>query len=71
MNATHVDPAHYAYRVFWSAEAAEFAAVCRELPGLSWLDETPDAALAGLQRVVADVVIDLRANGGHVPEPLS
>lgn len=71
MSATHVDPAHYAFHVAWSAEAAEFVATCEELPSLSWLDDDPNAALAGLQCVVADVVMDMRANGEHVPEPRS
>jgi hypothetical protein len=66
-----VDPAHYTYRVSWSAEDDEFVAVCLELPSLSWLDASPPEALLGLQRVVADVVADMQATGERVPEPLA
>jgi predicted HicB family RNase H-like nuclease len=72
MSATlPVDPAHYTYRVSWSAEDDEFVAVCLELLSLSWLDASPPAALSGLQRVVADVVADMHASGEPVPEPLA
>jgi len=62
---------HYTYRVTWSPEDGEHVGLCAELPSLSWLDKNPDAALAGIRRVVAKVVADLKANGEHIPEPLS
>lgn len=68
---TRVDPAHYTYRVTWSAEDNEFVAVCVELPSLSWLASTPPDALAGVERVVADVVADMYANRETVPVPLA
>jgi predicted HicB family RNase H-like nuclease len=66
-----VDPAHYTYRVTWSAEDAEFVAVCLELPSLSWLAASPGDALAGVVKVVAEVVADLCANDEPVPVPLA
>lgn len=62
---------HYTYRVSWSPEDGEHVATCAEFPSLSWLARTPEAALAGIRRVVADVVADLQASGEPVPPPLS
>lgn len=62
---------HYTYRVTWSPEDGEHVGLCVEFPSLSWLADTPEAALAGVRQVVADVVADLRASGEPVPEPLA
>ena len=66
-----VDPTHYTYRVSWSAEDAEYVAVCLELPSLSWLAGTPQDALNGLERVVAEAVTDMSEQGEPVPTPLA
>ena len=66
-----IDPAHYTYRVTWSAEDAEYVATCLELPSLSWLAATPRDALSGLEEVVAEAVVDMRQAGEQVPVPLS
>ena len=68
---TQIDPAHYTYRVTWSAEDDEYVASCLELPSLSWLAATPHDALSGLEQIVADAVADLRQAGEHVPVPLA
>lgn len=62
---------HYTYRVTWSPEDNEYLGLCAEYPSLSWLADAPDSALAGIRRVVADVVADLRAGGEPVPEPMA
>ena len=62
---------HYTYRVTWSTEDDEHVALCAEFPSLSWLAKTPEAALKGIQKVVADVVTDMQAGGETVPEPLA
>ncbi len=62
---------HYTYRVSWSPEDGEYVGTCAEFPSLSWLAKTPSAALAGIGRVVAEVVADLRESGESVPTPLS
>jgi predicted HicB family RNase H-like nuclease len=62
---------HYTYRVTWSAEDGEHVGLCAELPSLSWLAPDPEQALAGIRRVVREVVEDLLATGEPVPEPLS
>jgi predicted HicB family RNase H-like nuclease len=61
----------YTYRVAWSEEDQEFAGTCAEFPSLSWLDTTPEQALAGIRRVVAGCIRDMRKTGEALPEPLS
>ena len=62
---------HYTYRVTWSTEDGEHVALCAEFPSLSWLAKTPEAALKGIQKVVAEVVIDMQASDEAVPEALA
>lgn len=62
---------HYTYRVTWSPEDDMQIGLCAEFPALSWLAETPEAALAGIRQVVADVVADLAAQGESIPQPLA
>lgn len=62
---------HYTYRVTWSPDDNEHVGLCVEFPSLSWLAESPEAALSGIRQVVAEVIADLRANGETVPEPLA
>lgn len=62
---------HYTYRVTWSPEDGEYVGLCAEFPSLSWLAKSPEKALAGIRKVVADVVQDLQASGEKVPEALA
>ena len=55
----------------WSDEDSQCVGLCAEFPSLSWLDATPEKALRGIRKVVAQVVADMRANGESVPEPIS
>lgn len=61
----------YTYRVTWSDEDNQCVGLCAEFPSLSWLDATPEKALRGIRKVVAEVVADMQANGEPVPEPIS
>jgi predicted HicB family RNase H-like nuclease len=61
----------YTYRVTWSAEDEEHVGLCAEFPSLSWLASTPEAALKGIRKVVADVVTDQEEQGEPVPQPLA
>ena len=61
----------YTYRVTWSEDDQEYLGQCAEFASLSWLAPTPEAALAGIRQVVADVIEDLKATGEEVPEPIS
>lgn len=61
----------YAYRVIWSQEDEEWVGLCTEFPSLSWLAPEAPEALAGIQKVVGEVVTEMRARGEVPPEPLS
>jgi predicted HicB family RNase H-like nuclease len=61
----------YTYRVTWSEEDQEYVGLCVEFPSLSWLDENPEAALAGIRKMVAEAVKDMKANKETPPEALS
>jgi predicted HicB family RNase H-like nuclease len=61
----------YTYRVTWSKEDHEFVGLCAEFPSLSWLARTPEEALKGIRKVIADAVKDNRKNNESIPEPLS
>ena len=62
---------HYTYRVTWSDEDNEYVGLCAEFPSLSWLAATPEAALKGIRKTVAEVVEDLKQNRETVPEPIA
>lgn len=62
---------HYTYRVTWSPEDGEHVGLCIEFPSLSWLAHTPNAALTGIRKLVAEAIMDLQTNGESVPEPLA
>ena len=62
---------HYTYRVTWSPEDNGHVGLCAEFPSLSWLAKTPEVALKGIQKVVAEVVAGLQANGESVPDALA
>lgn len=61
----------YTYRVTWSEEDKEYVGLCAEFPSLSWLARTPEAALKGVRKVVAEVVKDMKANSELLPEPIA
>ena len=62
---------YYTYRVTWSPEDNEHVALCAEFPSLSWLAKSPESALKGIQKLVADVVADMLASGEAVPDALA
>ncbi len=62
---------HCTYRVIWSAEDKEHVGMCVEFPSLSWLAKTPEEALKGIRKVVAEVVKDMRASGEAVTAALA
>lgn len=62
---------HYTYRVTWSAEDGEHAGLCAEFPSLSWMAGTPEEALAGIRKLVRDVVHEMESAGEPVPAPLA
>jgi predicted HicB family RNase H-like nuclease len=66
-----LEPDRYTYRVTWSEDDQEHVALCAEFQSLSWLAATPEDALAGIRRLVADTVADLQSSGEPLPEPLA
>jgi predicted HicB family RNase H-like nuclease len=62
---------HYTYRVTWSEDDKEYVGLCVEFPSLSWLDSTPENALKGIRKVVADVVDEMSESGETVPDPIA
>ena len=59
----------YTYRVTWSEEDGEHVGLCAEFPSLSWLAATPEGALRGIRRLVAEAIEDMEASGEAIPEP--
>ena len=62
---------HYTYRVTWSPDDNEHIGLCAEFPSLSWLAPSPEKALAGIRKVVSDVVADMLVNKEPIPHALS
>jgi predicted RNase H-like HicB family nuclease len=58
----------YHYRVIWSDEDREHVGICVEFPSLSWLEKSPEEALAGIRKLVAESVAELIEDGEPVPE---
>ncbi|WP_037344602.1 type II toxin-antitoxin system HicB family antitoxin [Sciscionella sediminilitoris] len=71
MSEVRIDITHYTYRVSWSPEDGEFVGTCVELPSLSWLADTQQAALSGVEQAVAEAIEDMLAGGEEVPTPLA
>ena len=61
----------YTYRVTWSEDDNEYVGLCAEFPSLSWLAKTPEKALGGIRKIVAEVIFDMRENKEKVPEPIA
>lgn len=61
----------YTYRITWSEGDKEFVGLCTEFPSLSWLAENHEAALQGIRKLVAEVVVDMQSNGENLPQPLA
>lgn len=61
----------YTYRVTWSEEDQEHVGLCAEFPSLSWLEASPEKALAGIRKLVAKCLSDMKKLGEPVPDPIS
>jgi predicted HicB family RNase H-like nuclease len=61
----------YTYRVTWSEDDNEYVGLCAEFPSLSWLSSTPEAALKGIRKLVAEIVADMESSHEMVPEPIA
>ena len=61
----------YTYRLTWSEEDGEHVGLCAEFPSLSWLDSTPEKALAGIRKLVKATLADMVKNNEEPPEPIA
>ena len=61
----------YTYRVTWSEDDNEYVGLCAEFPSLSWLAKTPEKALSGIRKIVAEVIFDMLENKEKIPEPIA
>ena len=61
----------YTYRLTWSEEDGEHVGLCAEFPSLSWLDTSPEKALAGIRKLVKAALADMVRSGESPPEPIS
>ena len=66
-----IEQDRYTYRVTWSEEDEEYLGLCAEFPSVSWLADTPEETLHGIRQVIADIVMDLKANNEIIPKPIS
>jgi predicted RNase H-like HicB family nuclease len=55
------------YRVEWSAEDNQHVGLCGGFPSLSWLADTPEAAMTGIKRVVAEVITGMLRSKKPIP----
>ncbi len=62
---------YYTYRITWSDEDGEYIGLCAEFPSLSWLANTPEAALSGIRNVVSEAITDMQSNNEPIPQPLA
>jgi predicted RNase H-like HicB family nuclease len=62
---------HYTYRVTWSPEDGEHVGLCVEFPSFSSLASKPETALAGIRRMAAGVVSDMKRVREDIPAPLA
>jgi predicted HicB family RNase H-like nuclease len=62
---------HYTYRVTWSPDDGEHVGLCSEFPSLSWLARSPEMALKGIRKLVAEVVAEMGTSREMIPEPLA
>lgn len=61
----------YTYRITWSEDDGEYVGLCAEFPSLSWLAQTPEAALKGIRKVVEEVIAEMTHSGESIPEPIA
>ena len=61
----------YTYRVTYSQDDGEYVGLCAEFPSLSYLEPNQTKAFTGIQKLVRDIVADMKKANEAIPEPLS
>ncbi|MFB2581254.1 type II toxin-antitoxin system HicB family antitoxin [Herbiconiux sp. P15] len=62
---------HYSFRVRWSAEDQAYVGTVAEMPSLSWLAEVRSEAFEGIQRLAADLVVEMTEEGETPPAAIA
>ena len=62
---------HYSYRVILAEEDKEYVGQCAEFSSLSWLASSPEDALHGIRKTVAEAILDMKKNDEPIPEPVT
>lgn len=60
---------NYSYRTFYCDEDGDYVAECDEIPGLSALAPTPEAAIGELKEAILAYFEELDAQGLPQPQP--
>lgn len=60
----------YTCQAVWSEEDREFAGLCTEFPGLSWLAPDPDDAITGIRLAVKECIEEMSLSGEDIPVPI-
>ncbi len=55
------------FRVTWSSDDGEYVCLVDGFPSLSWIAPTAGEAIAGAERLLADVLADMCDSGEPVP----
>ncbi len=61
----------YTYRITYSQDDNEYVGLCAEFPSLSCLDKNQAKAFTGIQKLVKEVIADMKKENETIPEPLS
>ena len=61
----------YTYRITWSEDDSEYVGLCAEFPCLSWQSKTPEAALKGIRKGVAEIVDDMQRDSEPLPAAIA
>jgi len=61
----------YTYRLTWSEDDGEYVGLCAEFTSFSWLDSTPERALAGIRKLVKATLVDMAKDNEEPPEPIA
>lgn len=75
MNETNATQAHeefaswYQYRISREPVNGQYVGTCDQFDFICWIDSTPDAALSGIRRLIADEVQQMLDAGEQPPAP--
>lgn len=50
----------YTFLAVWSRDDGQHIGLCSEFPSLSWIADSPDAALAGIRQLIAETIADMQ-----------